>query len=1516
MGFNDDILNIEIPSFEAIRQLALRDLFKINQSVRDELYEQLKRGTALLETHEQLCAYLNSFGPRHSATLQDSISRLPNSLFNEPFEIVDWGCGQAMGTINVLDFLSDKGRLDNIKKITLIEPAKAALERGLLHVKSYKLKDIQLVSIDRFFEEIEPQEIQTEQSLPVLHIFSNILDVEQIDLKYLSQLVDSSVVSENYLLCVGPLNPTNQRIDSFFSYFDDDLIQNLYSYQSKTFGPRQSWTYKARVYKLSPIDQGHLIPIKYYPPVQFRAAYELDLVRDHRKKSKIIFPKILSAFEVVAPFDLGASVYDDVEPILAVLHNIIVRGLPTKASVFIEKSFQKAFNKTEPKLVLGEIKYDSINDHDFNNITELFSDLISSDFSFQNYSIEHLQWVLSPIAISRFQKVIIEAIITGHLDWTKTDWKILVQEDDIPFAAIAIEDFKQLFNALTSLSNEYQKYTLPKIELVIQSNIEFLDSPLHLDYKVYKEFPSNIKQQKYDLVVTQSLVKSINDAIDSFSNYIVFNNCYFNIRNATVIRSERVIYTSSLIKYQGLVIKSEQGNYHEIEESKTHLTYFLQLFFRKKAFRPGQLPILDRALKNQPVIGLLPTGGGKSLTYQIAALLQPGISMIIDPLKSLMKDQFDGLVNSGIDCCAYINSSLTTKEREDNEEDLESSRLLFIFLSPERLSIAHFRERLRNMHEYNVYFSYGIIDEVHCVSEWGHDFRFSYLHLGRNLYNYVRAKDGIISLFGLTATASFDVLADVERELSSNGTFELDTDVIVRYENTNRLELQYKIEKVPVAFEVDAFYDRYKKMPAHLPKALNITNHWPQYDSKGNYLVEYLSNVAKYINDLQVKQNIKKIREAYIERQNNEEGIDIDLNVDMPENLFVEKSVYNEAGIVFCPHVDNTGLSVRINANRIKNQLIPVVGSFTGADDDKTSMKNLELFRENKLPLMVATKAFGMGIDKPNVRFTVNINYSSSLEAFVQEAGRAGRDRKIALSTIFISDYKLAKIDRSFNFPHALLPIFKNKWFHQQDLNKILTELKIDVPKNKILTANPENDVVRLYCKQDNRMFQFGQCSSECSSFGGCKLRTVSSETKGWKAEIELVNDLRTQGISLSKKQFQYLNADYQSVMYFFNSAFKGDAIEKRYMTKLLNTLGVEIASDEFQEGTISNGFLMKLLETKENESIVVYVNYIPDKEIPDDKKDDPEINGETDLEKAIYRMTCIGLLEDFTKDFGNKKFRIIARRKTEGDYYNGLREFLLRYYTAERADNELKKVLNNNDIDQDQPALIQEIYRCLAYLTEFVYDKISEKRKRAIDDMRNFCIDGLSENESWLHLNEKLKDFIFYYFNSKYAKTDYATDFGEPYSLVIDTDEGKFSNAWIVEKYLKVASDENVIGISTPLDNIKHLFGAIRLISRSLTDRNPSLEILEAFCLVYLGFKKNDNLRNQFYMRLTDGMTEMHQRFDSKADFWEFFESFKEILKPFLKKEKMINILDETAFLIHAEAMKKLTKNYLNNDQ
>lgn len=1496
--YNDKIASISSLSFDEIRKTAVAEISHFSDEEHTFYYNQLKRGTALIETHEQLCAYLRSFGKMHKEKMLDSIKQLPQELLRQPFEVIDWGCGQAIGTVNLFDYLNSKGNASNIKKVTLIEPSIVALDRATMHVSPYLSEKENLGTIASFFEDIEPQQIISDSGLPVVHIFSNILDVEQIDLKYLSQLIDDIVQSDNYLLCVGPLNPTNQRIDAFFNYFDHRLIDKLYQFQSSHFGPQNKWTYKSEIYKLSANEKGHLIPIEYYPPVQFHAAYELDSIRDKREALEMNFPALLPHFEVVAPFDLGANVYDDVHPVLAVAHNLIVRGLPTKSSVFIEEAFKNAFNNTQKEVSYGEIKYTSI----VHLKDKEFMDLLDSSFVASNIPdelMDKVQMLLSPIAIARFQKVLIEAIITEQLDIHKKNWKVLVQEEDIPFAALAIEDFKQLFNHLIELTKDYQDFKLPEIELSIIVSNDFKDSPLHSEANTYLELPHRLNNQTFDLVVTQSLFKTIDTAIDRFSRYKVNNNCYFNIRNCRHVRSERVVYTSSLIKYQNLVNKSSQGLYSDILEAKSNLTYFLQLLFRKEAFRTGQLPILDRALQNLPVIGLLPTGGGKSLTYQIAGLIQPGVTMVVDPLKSLMKDQYDGLINSGIDCCAFINSNLTPKEKKKRENQLESSQLLFVFLSPERLSIATFRERLRNMHDYNVYFSYGVIDEVHCVSEWGHDFRFSYLHLGRNLYNYVKSKEGVISLFGLTATASFDVLADVERELSGNGAFTLDADVIVRHENTNRLELQYKIERVPVEFNEDKFYDQRQQMPPHLPKALNITNHWPQFDSKGEYLRSYISKIPDYINELQSSQNIQHIKKEFSDRQKNQEGTEVDLSIPMPDDFYQDKPKYNQAGIVFCPHVRNSGLSVEKNSKKIKKELFSAVGSFSGADDDNTSMQNLENFRGNKLPLMVATKAFGMGIDKPNVRFTVNMNYSSSLEAFVQEAGRAGRDRKMAVATILVSDYNLAKVDRSVELSYPA-SVIKNKWFHIKDLEQIKEYLDLSIPKDKILYASPENDVVKLYCTKDNKMFGFGDCSTECSAYKTCNLRKVTSQTKGWKTEIELLNELKAQNLKISKKNFQYLNADYHSVMYFFNESFKGDFIEKKYMNKLLNTIKVNVTKDESGKLESEKGFLRKLYHSVVNEHLIVKVPY--------NEKD------YTDLSKAIYRMCCIELVEDFTQDFAQNQFRIVTVRKKEGGYYQGLYNFLLRYYTANRATNELNKVYGISLPNEQEPELIKEIYRCLAYLTEFVYDKISEKRKRAIDDMRNFCLEGMKNNESWLTLNESLKDYIFFYFNSKYAKPDYVTENGESFSLVNDTEQGKKSSEDILLKYIRVI-DDDVVGVGTPLDNVKHLYGAVRLISRSLTDSNPSLELLEAFCLVYLGFKNNDSLRAQFKKRYSEGFIEMSKRMEDQIKkFWKLFEDFNILMEQFMSRENIKESKQETNLLIHGTLLNEITSKYLES--
>ena len=1484
-----DIETLKNPSFQAIRTLANNSISHLPKSERDRLWSELSRGVALLNTHEHLCQYLWSFGNMHQAKLIDAFQQLPLKIFKNGFEIIDWGCGQGLGTINLFDFIANNGIANNVKKVTLIEPSKEALDRAFKHTNCYLKNQNNITTINDFFENITENQLESNLGIPVIHIFSNILDVAQIDLKHLAKLVDQSVLSDNYIVSVGPLNATNRRIDAFYNYFDAPIIYE----QENRYFKEKSWTYKCKIYKLQYNQKGNLIPIEFYPSVQFHAAYELDAYKIARRKTDCKLFDTFSNFEVNAPFDIGASIYDNVNSIFAVLNNLITRGLPTKASLFIEETFNQFFENTTKENNLGEIYFKGQSDIDYNQISNDVLDILNNkttDYKISNEFIE----LLSPIAIARFQKMIIEAILTGNLSIENEAWNVLVEEQDVPFAAIALKDLQDSFFHLTQLSSEYNNLKFPEIKLDIICNEKFIDSPLHLKANVNFEVKPFHLEKEYDLVVDMAMLNSANIDKTTFSKYKCKNNCYFNVRSTNSKRSNRTIYTSSLIKYNKLVEKDSQGGFIENEKQKEHLTYFLQLLFRKNEFRPGQLPILDRALQNLPVIGLLPTGGGKSLTYQIAGLLQPGITLVIDPLKSLMQDQYDGLINSGIDCCTFINSTATPSEKKQRETQLESSQLLFAFVSPERLAILEFRQRLKNMRDYSVYFSYGVIDEVHCVSEWGHDFRFSYLHLGRNLYNYVKAKDGPISLFGLTATASFDVLADVERELSGNGAFSLDSETTVRYENTNRLELQYKIEKVKIDFNEYDIKHKGKVLDPSLPKIVDINNNKIVYIAKSNFLQDYLTEISNYINELQTDENIDLIRTRFAKRQNNEDNLDNDLVINMPNDYIETKHKYTEAGIVFCPHAQGTGISVQQNFSRLNN-IHQNIGSFSGKDSDGQSMQNLELFRNNELPIMVATKAFGMGIDKPNVRFTVNMNYSSSLESFVQEAGRAGRDRKMALSVIFLSDYEISKIKDNFNDDTFPIPIIKNSWFNKGGLQEIIKKYNLKIPNEFIVTASPSKDLAKLYCDFDDRTFQNNQCEiMNCQHLQRCEIKNISQESKGWKTEEEIKTKLAEQDKKLNKKYLKYLSADYETVMYFYNTNFKGETFEKTNMVNILNLSDVFVELDKIR--LPKKGFLDSLTGIKDNEKVIVYVPY------------NQGVN-DADISKAIYRMCCIELIEDFTQNYRANEFRIVVRKKTEGQYFEGLRKFLLRYYTNDRALFELEKA-KNYDVKVNAISIITEIYKCLAYLTEFVYDKISEKRKRAIDDMRNFCIEGADESKSWTERNEDLKDFIYYYFNSKYAKTDYIADNGEPYSLTNDTDGGKISNPEVVLKYLKVTKDK-IIGVGTPIDNVKHLQGAVRLIKRSLTDSNPTLLLLNAFTLLYLGTKNNNNLEVELRDSYLDGMSEMAERMEYDVSFWKLFSDFNSNIGNDIEYQNFEQLKTEAKLMIHSNKLKEIADKY-----
>jgi len=1551
--YTELIKNLNNPTFQQIRGIAVKSISHLSKEQHNELYARLKRGEALLFTHEEMCQYLLSFGNMHEAKIRDAVKHLPQEILHGEFEIVDWGCGQGIGTICLCDHLRTLGYNFNVKKITLIEPSKKALERARLHVNSYIQNDSLISSYPDYFDKIQNENIKSKTGLPVIHIFSNILDVKEIDLKELATKIDKAVVDDNYIISVGPLNPNNKRIDAFYNYYNAPILYN-YENTQYDYGGYSTCTYKAKVYKLEYNKQGNLIPIEFYPSVQFHAAYKLDCVNieyKEKQKTESVFQS-LKVFNTSTPFDIGASVYDDIHPIIAVLNNIITRGLPTKASPFIEKVFQKTFNYSECYEKYGTFSYPSAKNIDAERVLSWYKSIITRQkpLSYSEIDIEHLQLIFSPIAIARIQKTILEALMTDKLDIKSKEWKILVEEKDVPCSALAFADLAEMFNNLAKFSKDFQDLVFPEIKLDIISNEVFVNSGLHLSNKnIFSEAKPKLFSIEYDLVIDISVFETSNIEKESFSKFQSKNNCYFNNRSVIQINSERNIYTTDKIVYRNVVKETQRGSYTEIEETKELLEYFLQLLFRKEGFRAGQLPILNRALQNKSVIGLLPTGGGKSLTYQLAAMLQPGVTLIVDPLRSLMKDQYDGLINAGIDSCAYLmkiqqKANETPSEKRireesekffiDSERRLEQSKLQFVFLSPERLGIYKFREKLKNMHELNVYFSYGVIDEVHCVSEWGHDFRFSYLHLGRNLYNYVRAKEGEVSLFGLTATASFDVLADVERELSGNGAFPLDAETIVRYENSNRLELQYKIEKVNVEFQNE--YDALKKsnyatpeklakydffIKNNLPFPVKVADKWGFYDAKNNFLKDYIKVIPTYINEIQSQKSISNIKSAFIERQGNSEGIENILETNISTEYFSKQKQYEQAGIIFCPHKSNTPVAVKENKDSL-SLLIPDVGTFSGGDDnDDNSMENLELFRTNKQPLMVATKAFGMGIDKPNVRFTVNLNYSSSLESFVQEAGRAGRDRKIALSVILLSDYKLARINKkcpTIGVPFAII----GKWFKPNDLQQIISHYNLNIDKQYIDYLTPENDLVRFFCKEGSaksgKYFSFNACTDKlCKSFNNCPFKGVPKEAEDWIYKDDLLEILNSNKLRIDKKYIEYQNTDYETVMYFYNNSFKGEVIEKQTMFDMLSIAKTDVffrddAETKSNETITVDGFLTTLINSNIDVEIVSFVKYIK----PDHKNG---IEGtDTDLAKAIYRMTCIELIEDFTQDYAYNRYRIVCKRKKEGEYYNGLERFLLRYYSEARAKEEIQNVFI---IDVKYKSdLEKEIFQCLSYLTTFVYDKISVKRKRAIDDMRTFCITGANESKDWKDTNEELKNFIFYYFNSKYARLDYSTIDGIDYSLTNDTDGGKESSYEILNKHLKIIDNDFLINKSepgsTPIDNVKHLQGAVRLLRRSLTDSNPTLSLLNAFCLLFIGTKDNQNLKSELVTSYKEGMEVFENRMNNNnnnpVEFWNLFDRYNTAISPFADKKQLSHLKNEVMLSIHGSILKNITKLYL----
>jgi len=334
----------------------------------------------------------------------------------------------------------------------------------------------------------------------------------------------------------------------------------------------------------------------------------------------------------------------------------------------------------------------------------------------------------------------------------------------------------------------------------------------------------------------------------------------------------------------------------------------LQETFGYQQFRPGQEEIIDTVLSGRDCLVVMPTGGGKSLCYQIPALLLNGLTVVVSPLISLMKDQVDQLLANGV-AAACLNSTQSREQQLEVMAGCRSGQIRLLYIAPERLMLDNFLEHLAHWNPVLL-----AVDEAHCISQWGHDFRPEYAALGQ-----LRQRFPTLPFVALTATADETTRLDIVRLLGLN-------DPLIQISSFDRPNIRYML------------MEKFKP----------------------------LDQLMRYVQEQRGK-----------------------------------------SGIIYC----NSRAKVEDTAARLQSRGISA-GAYHAGLENAVRAEVQEKFQRDDLQIVVATVAFGMGINKPNVRFVVHFDIPRNIESYYQETGRAGRDGLPAEAMLFYDPADMAWLRR------------------------------------------------------------------------------------------------------------------------------------------------------------------------------------------------------------------------------------------------------------------------------------------------------------------------------------------------------------------------------------------------------------------------------------------------------------------------------------------------------------------------
>lgn len=523
------------------------------------------------------------------------------------------------------------------------------------------------------------------------------------------------------------------------------------------------------------------------------------------------------------------------------------------------------------------------------------------------------------IAVARLQRVIAELIRVGGLSCKSRIWNIEVKSDfgaSLPWARLALDDLKISLEAFAKIYGE--NINIPQVN-ILSPGAE----------------ASTKRNVKIDLCIFKPFDESCSD------------------KNIIFIRNHFIQHHSSLASPEttdsGVVsLKSKHSaNINFIDSEKlSALKTISKQVFGYKDFQPGQVNIIQTHFMFLSSLGLLPTGAGKSFCFQISALLRRGCTLVICPITALVRDHVAELNQFGFSGrAAYISAEVKGSERSFVIEKFRRARLRFLFVSPEQMQRQEFRDLINEATTADILSSV-VVDEVHCLSEWGHDFRTSYLTLGKAIKKVAPNT----STLSLTATASMRVLKDISIEM------EVEEEAICYHMDQSRTELNFYVKTPKDNLEKRSYFRSLIKKMTHQGKADNL-----------NPFLIFTTHVNGALGCSVLIDDVRKIvGDAKVALFSGQE----------PHPEKTRWSLENDQHHL--PHLDWGTINQSSKEERYA----------------KYKSEVQRLFKENKIAGICATKSFGMGVNKPNIRTTIHYGCPQSMEALYQEAGRAGRDRQ------------------------------------------------------------------------------------------------------------------------------------------------------------------------------------------------------------------------------------------------------------------------------------------------------------------------------------------------------------------------------------------------------------------------------------------------------------------------------------------------------------------------------------------